>query len=97
MHVEVMPQAWSDLAEIGDYIAKDNEERARSFVEELYEAAQLLANFPERYALVTTYAQLGVRSRSHGSYVIFYRIRQDVVEVLRVVHGRRDLSNLNFG
>lgn len=96
MQVEIMPQAWADLAEIGDYIAEDDEDRARSFVEELHEASLSLADFPERYAVVPGYRDLGVRSRSHGPYMIFYRIK-DSVQVLRVVHGRRDLSNLDFG
>jgi toxin ParE1/3/4 len=97
MQVDIMPQAWSDLAEIGDYIAEDNEERARSFVDELHEASMSLAAYPERYALVPEYRDLGVRSRSHGAYVIFYRIKHERVQVLRVVHGRRDLINLDFG
>jgi toxin ParE1/3/4 len=96
MRVEIMPQAWSDLAEIGDYIAQDSEERASSFVEELREASLALSDFPERRAIVPEYRDLGVRSRSHGPYVIFYRIGGSV-QVLRVVHGRRDLSNLDFG
>jgi plasmid stabilization system protein ParE len=96
VRIEIMPQARSDLAAIGDYIAVDDPDRARTFVEELFEASLSLEHHPERYALVPQYRDQGVRSQSYGSYVIFYRIKLDAVQVLRVVHGRRDLTHLLF-
>ncbi len=36
----------------------------------------------------------GIRSTPVGKYVLFYRIRGDVVEVLRILHGRRDLRRI---
>ena len=35
----------------------------------------------------------GYRSISEGEYVIFYRLKtDDAVEVMRIVHGKRDLG-----
>ena len=32
----------------------------------------------------------------HGNYLIFYRIADDTVEVLHVLHGARDYENILF-
>ncbi len=34
------------------------------------------------------------RSFPMGDYVIFYRVREKLLEISRVVHGSRDLTNL---
>ena len=36
----------------------------------------------------------GIRIAIHGKYVIVYRVRDETVQVLRVVHGARDLDAL---
>jgi toxin ParE1/3/4 len=33
----------------------------------------------------------GLRSVAHGSYVIIFRYLDDRMQVVRIVHGRRDL------
>lgn len=38
----------------------------------------------------------GLRSVLAVPYVIFYRVQNDVVEVVRVLHGRRDIDSI-FG
>jgi len=43
MRCEFSPQAVADLQEIGDFISRDNPERARSFVLELLDHAHRLA------------------------------------------------------
>lgn len=32
----------------------------------------------------------GLRSLVHGRYVIFYRVHEQAVQILRVIDGRRD-------
>ena len=36
----------------------------------------------------------GCAARRWGKYVLFYRLRGEVVEVLRFLHGRRDLGRI---
>jgi toxin ParE1/3/4 len=38
----------------------------------------------------------GIRSFAVLSWVIFYRIEGDAVEIARVVHGARDLDDLDY-
>ena len=35
----------------------------------------------------------GIRSRAVGSYVLFFRPLEDGVEIVRVLHGRRDVDS----
>lgn len=39
----------------------------------------------------------GVRAWAVGDYLIFYRIEPDAVEILRILHGARDLDELIGG
>jgi plasmid stabilization system protein ParE len=36
----------------------------------------------------------GLRSRATGTHVIFYRVKDDVAEIVRVLDGRRDLERI---
>jgi toxin ParE1/3/4 len=49
MRCELSPQAEIDLREIGDSIARDNPQRAASFVGELLAHSQRIAEQPKAY------------------------------------------------
>ena len=49
-----------------------------------------------RFQLAPPFEHLGVRRRVEGPYLIVYRIEQDAVHVLRVVHGARDYPEFLF-
>ena len=96
MKVILAGPAKRDLAEIGDYIARDDMLRAESFVGELIASCDGLSQLARGYALVPRAERLGVRKRRHGRYLIFYRIRADgkALDILHVVHGARDYMKL---
>jgi toxin ParE1/3/4 len=96
MKVVITESAQTDLDEIPDYIAADNPGRAFSFIDELMNRCHELGDFPEAYPLVPRYEHQGFRRRVYGNYLIFYRVRSDRVEVLRLVHGARDYESLLF-
>ena len=83
-----------DLQKIMLWIADENPFRGKSFSRELQDAAESLMLFPESYPVVGTLDGFAVRRKVYGNYLIFYRIKNAVVEVLHVVHGARDYSNL---
>ena len=91
MNFRVSDEAKRDLRDIGRYIARDNPERAVSFVDELggtiREAAKRPMSYPARDDLLP-----GLRSALHKPYLILFRVEADVVEIARVIHGARDLS-----
>jgi toxin ParE1/3/4 len=93
---EISAEAERDLENIGDWIARDNPERAVSLVVELLNACLGLADFPERFPLVRRYENYGVRHRPHGNYLIFYRVEVERVVVIHVLHGATDYAALLF-
>ena len=86
----ILPAARADLIEIGDYIALDDPGRAASFVAEIEArmraAAERPMSFPARDEL-----HEGLRMARQGRYLIFFVEMRDEVQVVRVLHGARDL------
>jgi toxin ParE1/3/4 len=87
MAVKWTRSALADLAAIVEYIEKDNPERATSFAVEIQAKTNSLAEFPGtgRPGRVIGTRELVI----HPNYIIPYRLRGGVVEVLRVQHAAR--------
>lgn len=87
------PAAQRDLNEISEVIARDKPAAALAFIEKLRGQCQLLANRPEmgfrRDELART-----LRVWPVGRWLIFYRQSEEDIEIVRVVHGARDLPRL---
>ena len=85
-------QAHADVEEIVSYIAEDNYEAAERTLEKFRSKFQRLAEFP---MTGSPRPELGaeLRSLAVGAYIIFYRPRVFGVEILRVLHGNRDLAS----
>lgn len=83
-----------DLEAILDYIADQSSiDRAEAFLKQVNAKCQRLTQFP---ALGRKRDELavGVRSLPVDAYLIFYRLIEDGVEILRVVSGYQDLEAL---
>lgn len=89
-------EAEADLERIGDHIARDNPQRALSFLLELRERTERLLDMPWAYSLVPRYEHAGVRRCVHGNYLIFYRIGPHAIEVLHILNGAMDYERLLF-
>lgn len=86
------PAAIEDLRAIAHYIADDNPSRALSFVDELQSVAQVTAERPASFPARPDLAE-GLRVTRHGRYLLFFLYSEDQVEIVRVLHGARDLGN----
>jgi len=84
--------ALADLADLHDWIAADNPNRAASFVDEMLEACRLVAAHP-RIGRLREDLGPGVRVHVHQKRNIAYRDHGDRVVVIRVVHGSADLAD----
>jgi toxin ParE1/3/4 len=91
MKWRLAPQAERDLLAIADYIALNSPRAADDLVE----------RFRRRWRLLTTQPYSGparpdiapdIRHLVIGSYLTLYRVNSDHIEILRVLHGRRDLG-----
>jgi toxin ParE1/3/4 len=94
VRVRLSPRALDDLAEITDWIARDDPARARTFVDELREACRDLGPFPRAYPPAPQFGETA-RRRLYGNYLIIYDLDDAGVIVLTVVHAARDLDRLN--
>jgi len=89
----IRPEAERDLDEIWWYIAQDSPDNADRFLDRLQERFSTLAGFPKMGASRDD-IQTGLRSQPAGSYLIFYFPLADGIEIVRVLHGSRDVENL---
>jgi toxin ParE1/3/4 len=86
--------AANDLREIDHWIAHDNPSRAATFVRELRSACRDLLAFPKAYPIDPRYLPIEIHRRPHGRYVIFYRIGQDRLTIIGIVHSARDSGTI---
>ena len=82
-----------DLRNLLTYIAKDSEEYARTFVEKIILSVDKLTDFPRLGRMVPEADQEAIRELLYHNYRIIYRVRDELIEILTVVHGRRDLGS----
>ncbi len=80
-------KALVNLDQIAAYIGQDNPSRANAFVGEIKEKTELLMAFPSlgRPGRVPGTRELVV----HENYVMPYRVKGDIVQIIRVQHVAR--------
>ena len=85
------PQAEVDILEIWGYIAEDSFIDADRWVDRLDEKLSLWATQPlmgrNRDEL-----SAGVRSLVFGRYIVFFEPLPDGIDIVRVLHGSRDID-----
>ena len=79
-----------DLQQIHDYIAKDSRYYAKQVVQTIVEKSEELKGFPEIGRIVPEIDDPNIRERFTYSYRLIYEITPDGIEILAVIHGRRD-------
>jgi toxin ParE1/3/4 len=91
--VVVRPRALADLADIWAYIAEDSVKHADRFAALINSEFRTLARQPllgrSRPELATD-----LRSFPVGRYVIFYVPLPKGIEIVRVLHGARDIESV---
>ncbi|WP_109366661.1 type II toxin-antitoxin system RelE/ParE family toxin [Ochrobactrum soli] len=92
MIVEFTREAEGDLEQIADYIAQDNPRRALSFLQELRNTCEKLADNPLAFPLVPRYESQRIRRHVYGNYLIFYRADETRIVILHVFNGAMDYA-----
>jgi toxin ParE1/3/4 len=87
------PDAQVDLLDIGETIARDNPERAASYIAQLLDRTAQIAEQPNLYRLRSEWGS-AVRSARFGSYLIPFEMSEAGVTILRYLHGRRDVGSI---
>ncbi|MEK7137694.1 MAG: type II toxin-antitoxin system RelE/ParE family toxin [Patescibacteria group bacterium] len=97
--VIIQPRAESDLFEQWAYIDKDNPEAADRFTEQAMETFRLIATMP---LIGTFYESPNPQLQSlrkfpvqgFEQHLIFYAPSEDRIEIVRVLHSKRDLEGV---
>lgn len=82
-----------DLKQIARFIAQDKPAAARQWVAKIREKCRLVSKYPESGDQRLELGE-GIRSTYFGSYVIYFRRRDNVVEIVRIIRGDRDTQTL---
>lgn len=93
IHFTAIAQA--DIAAIATFIAEKNLPAAERFLDSVEPHCEKIADFPD---MERSREELLPRLRSFplGNYLIFYKVTDSGIEVLRVLHSARDIPSI-FG
>jgi toxin ParE1/3/4 len=81
-----------DLIEIWEYIAQDSPDNATSFIRRLRDICQTTLAENPRIGRSREEIIPSLRSLPVLGYVIFFRPISDGVEIIRILHGSRDID-----
>jgi plasmid stabilization system protein ParE len=94
---KLSPEAASDIREIWTYIAADNLKAARRVRLQILEACQRLAANPRIGHLREDLTDKALLFWPVGSYLIIYNAVLRPIEIVRVLHGKRDVPRVLRG
>jgi toxin ParE1/3/4 len=87
------PQAKRDLRDIKRYIARDAPSTAKAFIRRIRDRVRALATMPTATSLVLEVAREDIREVYVGSYRIIFRLREEEIRILTVMHGAQLLRD----
>ena len=82
--------ALDDLRAIRDYIAKDSHYYAQKVVDEAFDKTDKLSEWPNMGRRVPEENDPTIREIIHYSYRIIYQTFETHVNILAVIHGKRE-------
>jgi toxin ParE1/3/4 len=89
------PQAERDYDEIIEYLDAHSPPAANRFAAGVADKCRLLARFP-RLGRVRDELHPGIRSVLVAKYLLFYRFTDASVEIVRIIHGARNLGAVDW-
>jgi toxin ParE1/3/4 len=95
MSYRLRPKAAADIAAIAEKIAVDHPSAAANWIETVQGRCQLLGDNPEMCTLRND-IRSGLRVATVGNYLILYQAVDRDADIVRVLHGARDLKRI-FG
>ncbi|MEH2368948.1 type II toxin-antitoxin system RelE/ParE family toxin [Nostoc sp.] len=93
MEYSIAKEASQDLDEILDYFLVRNINAGEGFIQGFNKKCQNIAQFPN---IGRSYANFdpNLRGIPLDGYIIFYRVFEDSVVIVRVISGYRDLKSI---
>jgi len=102
MRIVITPEADRDLEETALFIEMDSSSAAKRFLDAATAGFRRLSDAPRIGVRVesTNVALIGLRRwRVPGfeNHLIFYRVTEESIEIVRVLHGARDIESILSG
>ncbi len=88
--------AKNDLRRIYDYIAFDSVYYAKNVVRTIVSKTKILEKYSELGRVVPELETQEIREIFVYSYRIIYEIKKRNIEILTVIHGKRDFESTDF-
>lgn len=83
------PDAYTDLEEIWEYIAADNQDAADRVLEEIYQAIRALVPLPHQGHNRSDLTSRPLRFHPVRNFLIAYAPEERPLVVIAILHGRR--------
>ena len=97
-NIEYSKESKEDLIEIKQYIKYNLQEpeTANKLITKIRKSIRTLKDNPEIYSIINDdiIKKLEIRKLIVDNYIIFYRIKNDSIEIVRIMYGRRNWINL---
>ena len=93
MRIEWTDPALDDLTVIRDYIAKDSPFYAHNFIERIFNTTESLIDHPKLGRPVPEAERDDIRELIYQGYRIIYRLLDEMIQVIAVIHGSRLLAD----
>jgi len=96
MNLRINPFVVTDLKEIYNYIAEDNEEKASETIEKIYEKFENIQLFPDMGADLSKRVSFRTdyKYAVWNDYVIIYKVGKEFVEIYRAVNRYQDITKI---
>ena len=98
--INISPEAKNDLHDIKEYITVefDSPTTAVNMVSKITTAIRTLSDFPDMGAPLSSKVDIpnNYRFLVCGSYLVFYKHVGGIVDIIRVLYGRRDYMKILF-
>ena len=97
-NIEYSKEAKEDLIKIKQYIKYNLQEpeTANKLISKIRKSIKTLNDNPEIYAIIDDeiIRKLEIRKLIVDNYIVFYRIKNISIEIVRIMYGRRNWINL---
>ena len=85
--------AREDLSQLIAFISVDSVTYAAVAADRILAALNRLESYPQLGRIVPEYQDASIREVLVGNYRIVYRVRQELVGIIALVHGGREILN----
>ena len=97
-NIEYSKESKQDLIGIKQYIKYNLQEpeTAQKLISKIRDEIKKLKNNPKIYAIIDDelIKKLEIRKLIVDNYIVFYRIKNNNIEIIRIMYGRRNWINL---